>query len=164
MTIIPRKFDSEIKITETGRWLFRGQEITQENVLSFFKKNICEDDKGIYITNSYADKVEHGYLEANCIFLKIENAIETSEGIFLQAEDESITPLKDFDFYSDKEEKLFCMRKKDQFIKFKLNRKSHDFISNLLEEENGRYFLKTKEYEIPVTEFSGKIEVRVPAF
>lgn len=164
MTMLPRKFDSEIRITESGKWLFRGQEITQENVLAFFKKNIREDDLGIYITNAYADKVEHGYLEAKCIFLKIENAIETSEGIFLQAEDETLTPISEFYFYSDKEEKLFCMRKTDKLIKFKLNRKSHDFISNLLEEDNGRYFLKTKEYEIPVIEYSGKIEVIVPTF
>ena len=49
MTTTPRKFDSEIRISQSGDWIFRGQKITQENVLEFFKKNIIEDEFGIYI-------------------------------------------------------------------------------------------------------------------
>ena len=38
MTTTPRKFDSEIRITANGKWIFRGQEITQDNVLGFLRK------------------------------------------------------------------------------------------------------------------------------
>lgn len=163
MTTTPRKFDSEIRIIPSGKWLYRGQEITQENVLSFFKKSIREDKEGIYITNTYAELTEHGYIEAKTIFLKIINSIEKDNTIYLLGEDDSSTPIEDFYFYSDFEEKIFCMRKSDNFIKFYFNRHMHSFISSLLVEENGYYFLQLSGKKMPITVFSGKIEVMIPS-
>jgi hypothetical protein len=148
---------------ESGKWLYRGQEITQENVLSFFKKSIREDNDGIYITNTYAELTEHGYIEAKTIFLKIISSIEKDNIIYLLGEDDSSTPIKDFYFYSDSEEKIFCMRKSDTYIKFYFNRQMHSFISSLLVEENGYYFLQLSVERIPINPFPGKIEVVVPA-
>lgn len=162
MTTTPRKFDSEIRITANGKWIFRGQEITQDNVLGFFKKNIREDDLGIYITNTYAELTEHGYLEAETIFLKIINSLEKDNTIYLQGEDESTTPLFDFNFYSDPDEKIFCMRKTDKFIKFTFNRQMHSFISNLICEDNGNYSIKYGENVLPVIAYNNPIEVKIP--
>ncbi|MBP9888129.1 MAG: hypothetical protein KBF93_17650 [Leptospiraceae bacterium] len=163
MTTTPRKFDSEIRISQSGDWIFRGQKITQENVLEFFKKNIIEDEFGIYIRNSYAELVEHGYIGAKCIFLKIINSIVEDNIIYLIAEDESKTPIQDFYFYSDHEEKIFCMRKSDQFIKFNFNRHMHNFISNLMMEESGKYFLQLENSKIPILPYDKPIEVEIPA-
>jgi|JI8StandDraft_1071087.scaffolds.fasta_scaffold141971_1 hypothetical protein len=162
MTTTPRKFDSEIRITQNGKWIFRGQEITQDNVLEFFKKNIREDDLGIYITNTYAELTEHGYLEAETIFLKIINSIEKDNIIYLQGEDDSTTPLFDFYFYSDSNEKIFCMRKSDKFIKFTFNRQMHSYISNLLSEDNGSYFIKVGDNTLPVSQYNKPIDVKIP--
>lgn len=162
MTTTPRKFDSEIKISPSGDWIFRGQKITQENVLEFFKKNVIEDEFGIYIRNSYAELIEHGYLEAKCIFLKIINLIVEDNIIYLIAEDESKTPIKNFYFYSDHEEKIFCMRISDRFIKFSFNRQMHSFISNLMIEESGKYFLQLENSKIPILPYNKPIEVEVP--
>lgn len=162
MTITPRKFDSEISITDSGKWLFRGQEITQENVLGFFKKNVREDDLGIYITNTYAELTEHGYLEAQTFFLKIIDSIEKDNIIYLIGEDETTTSIHDFNFYSDSDEKIFCMRKSDQFIKFSFNRQMHSYISNLMIEESSHYFLKVAGKKIPVLPYTKPIEVSVP--
>ncbi|MBK9501584.1 MAG: hypothetical protein IPO06_19835 [Leptospiraceae bacterium] len=162
MTTTPRKFDSEIRITESGKWLFRGGEITQDNVLGFFKKNIREDDLGIYITNTYAEFTEHGYLDTKVIFLKIIDSVQEDNNIYLIGEEESKTNILDFYFYSDLEEKIFCMRKSDQFIKFTFNRQMHSYISSLMIEENGNYFLQTNEEKIPVIPFTKPIEVNIP--
>ena len=162
MTTTPRKFDSEIRITQNGKWIFRGQEITQDNVLDFFKKNIREDNLGIYITNTYAELTEHGYLEADTIFLKIINSTEKDNTIYLQGEDDSTTPLFDFHFYSDSDEKIFCMRKSDNFIKFTFNRQMHSFISNLITEDNGSYLIKVQDKTIPVLPYIKPIKVNLP--
>ena len=162
MTTTPRKFDSEIQITETGNWLFRGQEIIQQNVLEFFKKNIKEDDLGIYIRNSYAELVEHGYIKAKSIFLNISNYYLEDNIIYLVAEDDSITPLKDFYFYSDVNEKIFCMRKSDKYLKFRFNRQTHSYISSLMIEENNHYFLETETEIIPIIAYDKPIDVDIP--
>lgn len=160
----PRKFDSEIRIMENGDWIFRSQKITQENVLNFFKKSIREDEKGIYITNHYAELTEHGYLEAKCIFLKIIDYEIKENLIYLVTEDGSSTPIDEFYFYSDKEEKIFCMRRSDQFIKFHFNRQVHSYLSNYIIEENGHYFLNIVENKIPILPYNKSIEVNVPSF
>jgi len=162
MTTTPRKFDSEIRISQSGDWIFRGQKITQENILEFFKKNVLEDEFGIYIRNSYAELIEHGYLEAKSIFLKIINSIVEDNIIYLIAENESKTPIQDFYFYSDNEEKIFCMRKSDRFIKFSFNRQMHNFISNLMIEDNDKYFLQLEDTRIPILPFDKPIDVEIP--
>ena len=162
MKMIPRKFDSEIRITENGEWIFRGQKITHENVLSFFKKSIREDELGIYITNSYAELTEHGYLEAKCIFLKIIDYTLKDKSITLTTEDDRVVPVAEFHFYSDKDEKFFCMIKSDRFIKFYFNRQVHSYLSNYIIEENGYYFLNVIESKIPILPYNKPIEVNVP--
>jgi hypothetical protein len=62
MENLPRIFDSEIIITEANKWMFRGNEITLDSVLKFFKENLSEDEEGIFITNTYGNLTEKGYV------------------------------------------------------------------------------------------------------
>ncbi|MBK8394071.1 MAG: hypothetical protein IPL26_02345 [Leptospiraceae bacterium] len=162
MTTTPRKFDSEIRISENGEWIFRGQLVTQENILSFFKKNIKEDEHGIYITNSYGTLTEHGYLETKCIFLKVTNYDIIENEIYLTTEDDTNLPISNFLFYSDKNEKIFCARKSDKFIKFNFNRQVHSYLSNFLIEDNGNYFLEINETKIPIIPSEISTVVKIP--
>lgn len=160
----PRKFDSEIRINKAGKWIYRGQEITQDKILDFFKKNIKEDEKGIFIKNSYSELEEHGYIEAKSIFLSIINYIITDNSTYLHTEDDRHIPLKDLLFYSDDESKIFCMIKSDKFIKFRFNRKTHTFISTLISEENGNYFITIDNEKQQILPYDKEINVQIPEF
>ncbi|MCB1179359.1 MAG: hypothetical protein KDK36_17390, partial [Leptospiraceae bacterium] len=121
----PRIFDSEIIVNENNRWFFRGNEIIQENVLEFFKKSLFEDDKGIYIHNTHGELSEQGYITSFGFPLKIINWIQNEDGkmYFVLDSGETIEPIE-INFYYDSSEKLFCMRKKDKYIKINFNRKT----------------------------------------
>jgi hypothetical protein len=54
------------------------------------------------------------------------------------------------------------MRKSDQFIKFTFNRQMHSFISSLMIEENGNYFIEARSDKIPIAPYTKPIEVSIP--
>ncbi len=69
---------------ESGGWVFREMEITNPQILSFFKANLHRDDNGIYILNRYKDQTEKGYVDVNgpvVLVVSIEgNRVQTETG------------------------------------------------------------------------------------
>ncbi len=159
-----RKFDSEIKIDTLGKWYYKGSEITQEDVLSFFKKSLREDEKGLYIENSYAELVEHGYIEAKYFPLFISDYKIENQEIFFGLENSTPTRIDAFDFYQDEQDRLFCRLKNSKFLKYGFNSDTLQFLSKYLTETGDVYTLNLQGLKLAVQKFVGSIEVNLPAF
>ena len=52
----------DISIDEEGRWFYRDKPITNQDILSYFKRNLHRDATGYFIKNSFGPRVELGYL------------------------------------------------------------------------------------------------------
>jgi hypothetical protein len=159
-----RKFDSEIKIDESGNWYYKGSEITQENVLSFFKKSLREDEKGLYIENTYAELIEHGYVEAKYFPLFIKDYTIKNEEIFFGLENSIPTRMDAFNFYQDDRDRLFCVLKNSKFLKYGFNSDILQFLSKYLTENGEVYTLNLHGVQLDVQKFVGSIEVNLPIF
>ena len=133
-----RKFDSEIRIDKKGNWFFRGQEITQENVLNFFKKNLKEDELGVYIENHYGGLTEHGYLESYSILLKIKSILE-KETLYFVSEVDEVIKLTDINIYHDTNELLFIRKKSQLKIRYILGLDAISTLSKYLDQIDNLY-------------------------
>ncbi|MCE9500721.1 MAG: hypothetical protein K8R21_09505 [Leptospira sp.] len=159
----PRKFNSEIVIEEDDQWWFRGSTITQQKVLDYFKDNMQEDASGIFIDNKYGKLSENGYVHCKGFPLQIRNYI-TEDGVtFLKSDDDKLIPLSDAVFYLDSHDRLFAMKTGQKFLKYRLSKDFLNFISKFILEENGNYFLDIGGKKMPVLQYSGSIEVKIPA-
>jgi hypothetical protein len=158
-----RVFDSEIIIESNSRWYFRGNEITLANVLDYFKKNLHEDERGIYIWNTQGDLVEKGYVLCKGFPLQLINWYRNEDGIlyYLADNGESILP-EELNFYYDKEERIFCQKKNAEFLKMSFNRGFHSYISELLEESDGEYYVLIEGKKFPVNSYNKQWDVLVP--
>jgi hypothetical protein len=133
-----RKFDSEIRIHSNGKWFFRGQEITQENVLNFFKKNLKEDEQGVFIENHYGGLTEHGYLESYTFLLKIKSIIE-KETLYFISEVDEVLNLSDITIYHDSNESIFIRKNSEQLIRYNLSLDAISTLSKYLQQNNNHY-------------------------
>jgi hypothetical protein len=138
----PRIFDSEIIVTENSHWMFRGNEITLESVLNYFKENLSEDDSGIFITNTYGNLTEKGYITCFGFPLKLIRWEEEQGQLYLIGDNLLKMSLDELDFYADLDQKLFVKRKGDQFLKYSLNRDTHSKLSQYLEEEGEDFYIQ----------------------
>ena len=146
-----RVFDSEIIIDEKSRWYFRGNEITLDSVLSYFKENLDEDENGIFILNTYGELSEKGYVSCMGYPLKfIDYQIESGQ-LFLLGDNKQKFSLQDLQLHADLEEKIFFKKKGQKYLKYSLNRDTHSKISEYIEEENGNYFLKYANHVQKIT-------------
>ena len=138
----PRIFDSEIIITEASKWMFRGNEITLDSVLKYFKENLSEDEEGIFITNTYGNLTEKGYVTCNGYPLRFVRWEEENDGFYLIGDNLLKFSLEDLDFYADSDEKLYVKHKGDTFLKYSLNRDTHTKMSQFLDQDSDGYFIQ----------------------
>lgn len=158
----PRKFNSEILITEEGKWIFRGNEITQDNVLLYFKENLLEDSKGIYILNRYGNFTEHGYVRVNGYPIKINGFHDSGGEIFAYTETGKGIFVNDMKFFSDRNEKLFCMLENSSYIKYSFGLDALTQLSHRLEEADGKYFLTFDSIIKDISVYTDRFDVPIP--
>lgn len=159
-----RIFDSEIIIESNSLWYFRGNEIIHENVLDYFKQNLHEDEKGIYIHNTHGELVEKGYVLCKGFPLRIINWLKNEDDAlyFLCDNGEQISS-NDLHFYYDENETIFCQKKNSKYIKMKFSRGMHNYISDILIEEDKNFYLQMMQGKIPISLYTGQFTVEVPA-
>lgn len=159
-----RKFNSEIKIDSQAKWFFRGNEILQEDVLKHFKKNILEDEFGVYIENKYMDLVEHGYLEANSPVLRIINYLEENEKIFLGIEEQNFHELPEFDFYINENEILTAKLKNSKFLIYSFRKEVLQFLADRIEETENSFYITYGSEKIKIQFQPKNYFLSVPVF
>ncbi len=159
-----RKFDSEISIDNTGKWFFRGNEITQIDVLKHFKKNILEDEIGIYIENKYMELVEHGYLEAKFPVLQITNYLEQDNKILLGIEEKSFFEISEFDFYIDENEFITAKLKNSKLLIYSFRKEVLQFLSEIFEENENGFLIHYNSEKIKIEKTKNQYSISVPNF
>ncbi|MCB1191061.1 MAG: hypothetical protein H7A23_10665 [Leptospiraceae bacterium] len=160
----PRKYDSGIIIEKDNKWIFRGQEIIQKNVLEFFQNNLREDEHGIYIENHYKQFLEMGYVQCKGHPLKIIDYHISDEGLFLEGNNGVLMPLKDFNFYTDENGEIFGIFNQEKYIKYKVNVKTISYLSTFMVEKEDKVFIQYSNIQKDIQPFHGNFEVNLPDF
>ncbi|MBE7411456.1 MAG: hypothetical protein L6Q54_10915 [Leptospiraceae bacterium] len=160
-----RKYDSEITVRENDDWYYRGDQITQEKVLDFFRKNLFEDENGIFIQNTYKNLKENGYITALGFPLHITNFVKDEDELFLRGNNSECVPIKEWIFYFRPiDERIFGIRKNQKFLKYGFSRDFLNFISSYLKEIDGEYYLHLNSTKIPILRFQENFSVQSPKF
>lgn len=158
-----RVFNSEIVIDEQDHWFYRGNEIIHPSVLDFFRENLYEDEKGIYIQNIYGAFSERGYIECNGFPVFFFQIIPEEEKLKLKANNKKIFSAHELNFFYDSKERLFAIPKDQKFIKYGFSKTVLNQISNYLQlNEKGEYTIVYANETYDVRKFESQFEVSVP--
>lgn len=163
MSTKSRIFNSEIIIDSQNRWFYKGNEIVHPNVLDFFKENLQEDEKGIFIQNVYGSFSEKGYLECRGFPVFFFQVWEEDTTLKFEGNNKKIFLASELNFFYDDKERLFAIPKEQKFIKYGFSKNVLNQISNWLQvDENGEYKIIYKNCSYEVKNFSSQFEVTVP--
>lgn len=158
-----RIFNSEIIIDEQNRWFYRGNEIVHPSVLDFFRENLNEDEKGIYIQNIYGSFSEKGYLQCKGFPVFFFRLFEENQTLNFEANDKKIFSIETLDLFYDSQERLFAIPKKQKFIKYGFSKNILNQLSEWLYfDEKGEYKIIYKNHSYEVKMFTTQFEVTVP--
>ncbi|MCG9876448.1 MAG: hypothetical protein MH321_16865 [Leptospiraceae bacterium] len=116
-----RKFFSEITINPRDEWVFRGNEIHQEEILKYFRANLKEDSEGVYIKNVFGELEENGYIESNGYPLHIIRVSEEGGTLFFSTDADLTLEWDDIQLYTDLSENLILQKKDESKIFYRLN-------------------------------------------
>ncbi|TGK31073.1 hypothetical protein EHQ12_03245 [Leptospira gomenensis] len=161
--VSPRKFDSEIIVDAQDRWIFRGNRIDQKEVLSYFRKNLKEDESGVYIDNRFGDLAENGYVRIQGYPIHLTACILSSETLYFLSESDESFPLELLDFALDENGCLFARIRDKKKIKFRLDRNCLSDLSPFLEETSEGVEIRFGETTVPIFESGESPEVPLPA-
>lgn len=147
-----RKFDSEILITPEDKWIFRGNEITQEDILKYFRKNLKQDDSGVYIDNRFGELEEHGYLNLQGYPVHITSVSEEGNNLVFHTDSDKSIPLKDIHIQIQKDGTLEAYEKGLEKIRYRFSKSASTQISNYIQENpnDGNYLLVFQDKKIPI--------------
>ncbi|TGN21084.1 hypothetical protein [Leptospira idonii] len=158
----PRKFDSEIRIDQKDRWIFRGNEITQQEILKYFRQNLHQNDAGVYIENAFGLLRENGYLEITgfpCHVLQVKQ--ENGELQFL-TDDEKLHDLSNFEIYHTLDDSLIGISSFQDKIKYRFTWTAASDLSEFLEEEGDVSYLKIGDLRMEIPLYEGEIGIPLP--
>jgi hypothetical protein len=158
---LPRKFDSEIRVGDHDEWVFRGNEITQEDVLLYFKQNLKEDEAGIYIDNRFGDLEENGYIEIRGFALQA-IYFEWDEFLKVTCDDKRTFSGDEVQFFRTNQEEFFFSPMGNRFLKYRISRNALGKLMDFLEESSGEYFLRKNETSYPILLWEEEISVEIP--
>ncbi|RHX85671.1 hypothetical protein [Leptospira stimsonii] len=134
----PRRFNSEIYVDAEDRWIFNGNRIIQKEVLTYFRKNLREDEFGVYIDNRFGELSENGYVELNGYPIHLTSCREVDGTLVFHSEADLNFSLKNLSFFLDAKGCLFARTGLNQKLKFRPDRNCLSDLSPFLEEsENG---------------------------
>ena len=137
-----RKFVTNIVVEKDEVWLFEGKIIEKIEILQYFKKNLFEDDKGIFIKNQMKEKIEYGYITVKGYPLFIKDF--DNKDFYLISETGENLQVTDVNFFLDIENKLFVMKKPHRFLKYKITIPCLMKLSDFLIKENMFQFHQEK--------------------
>jgi hypothetical protein len=157
-----RKFDSEITVDPHDRWIFRGNEITQSDILKYFRNNLKQNDKGIFIENVFGELSEYGYIQTLGFPCHVLSVREDFGELFFHCDDEKVFKFPDFEIYQTKDGSIMGLLAEDPFIKYRFDWNAAGQLGDLLEEESGKTFLILGEFQMELPIYEGKIEVSLP--
>jgi len=134
-----RKFFSEITINPRDEWVFRGNEIHQEEILKYFRANLKEDSDGVYIKNVFGELEENGYIESNGYPLHIVRVSEEGGTLFFSTDADLTLEWDDVQLFTDLSENLILQKKDESKIFYRLNSNAGGQLSEWII-ENGDCF------------------------
>lgn len=163
MSTKSRTFNSEILIDSQNRWFYRGIEIVHPTILEFFKENLYEDEKGIFIQNVYGAFSEKGYVECRGFAVFFFRLWEENSTLKFEGNNKKFFSADELNFFYDDQERLFAIPKQQKFIKYGFSKSVLNQISEWLQiDETGEYKIVYKNSSYDVKFFSSQFEVTVP--
>ncbi|ABZ95007.1 Hypothetical protein LBF_2523 [Leptospira biflexa serovar Patoc strain 'Patoc 1 (Ames)'] len=160
--MMPRKFDSEIYVAPNDEWIFRGNPIEKEEILTYFRNNLHGNEKGVYIENTFGELSEHGYLKIDgfpCHVLHIE--VTPTEIVFI-TDDGRTYPFGEFEIYETEDGGILGVRAEEERIKYRFTWNAAKELSDLLTEEEGGTYLDWKGVRMEIPKYVGEVNVSLP--
>ncbi|MCC5815896.1 MAG: hypothetical protein JJT78_14170 [Leptospira sp.] len=151
-----REFDSEIYITADDKWIFRGNEIIQEDILSYFRKNLKQDERGVYIDNKFGELEEHGYLTLYGFPVHITYVSEEGGTLFFSTDADRTLGLDDISIQMNSEGQLFAHEMGREKILYRFSRSAGGQLAERIDEtEDGSFVLKFNGEEETIIQATG---------
>ncbi|RHX86149.1 hypothetical protein [Leptospira stimsonii] len=158
----PRRFNSEIYVDAEDRWIFNGNRIIQKEVLSYFRKNLHEDEFGVFIDNRFGELSENGYVELNGYPIHLTSCREVDGTLVFLSESDTVFSLKDLLFFLDAEGCLFARTSKNHKLKFRPDRNCLSELSPFLEESENGFEIHFRGEKIAIPDSGESPRVPVP--
>ncbi|BDA77876.1 hypothetical protein LPTSP3_g08060 [Leptospira kobayashii] len=158
----PRKFDSEIIIDAHDRWIFRETEITQEDILKYFRANLHQNEKGVYIENVFGELRENGYLTLNGYPCHITKVILDNSELKFYADDGKVFPFSAIEIYQTDNGNLIGINPVQDKIKYRFNWNAATDFAEFFVEEGEKSFLKVGDLHMEIPIYPETIEVPLP--
>lgn len=146
-----RKFDSEIQVTPEDRWVFRGNEIIQEDILRYFRSNLKQDDRGVYILNRFGEREEHGYLDLQGYPVHILSVSEEGGDLFFTTDCDRTLGLDDIQISLSAEGGIIAHELGREKILYRFSRNAGGQLAERIEEvTDGSFILEFQGRQIPL--------------
>ncbi len=158
-----RRFDSEIIIDKQDRWTFRGNQITQPEILKYFRSSLKVSEDGIFIENVFGELSENGYVRAIGYPCHIINIGMDEEGLVFYADDDKYYKFPEFELYQTKDDCIIGIDSEKPLIKYRFDWNAASQLAEYLEEENGITYLLLGDVKMELPTYEGEIEVPLPA-
>lgn len=160
---MPRKFDSEITIDPFDRWIFRGNEITQPNVLKYFRENLKQNSHGVYIENVFGELSENGYLSIQGFPCHILNVKEEDGEILFFSDDGRVTLESSWEIFQTQEGSVFALEPDRFRILYRFDWNAASALAQHLEEEGESVYFKTPFTKREILVLPESIEIPLPS-
>ncbi|MBM9500217.1 hypothetical protein JWG44_08140 [Leptospira sp. 201903071] len=158
----PRRFNSEIYVDSEDRWIFNGNRIVQKEVLNYFRKNLREDEFGIFIDNRFGELSENGYLELDGYPIHLTSCKESDHTLVFLSESDVSFSLENLFFALDTKGFLFARTAENHKLKFRPDRNCLSDLSVFLEETKNGIEIHFHGKRIPIPDSGESPKVPVP--
>ncbi len=157
-----RIFDSEIYIDKHDKWIFRGNEITKEEILLYFRSNLVSNDKGVYIYNTFGTLSEHGYVQIYGFPCHILHVEWKEEQLVFFTDDGKELPFGVLEIYESDAFGIIAMDPSQDKIKYRFNWNAAKDLSKFLIEDEMDIYLELNGAKISIPKWEGEITVPLP--
>ncbi|MBM9576504.1 hypothetical protein JWG45_04980 [Leptospira sp. 201903070] len=158
----PRRFNSEIYVDSEDRWIFNGNRIIQKEVLNYFRKNLREDEFGIFIDNRFGELSENGYLELEGYPIHLTSCKKSGGTLVFLSETEVIFSLGELSFALDVNGCLFARTANNRKLKFRPDRNCLSDLSVFLEETKDGIEIHFQGVRIAIPDSGESPKVPIP--
>ena len=134
---------TDIQVKEDGRWYSKNILIQNLRILSYFKKNLHRDQKGIFIFNTFKELSEKGYMVIRGPVLKV---TDIEKNLFLLETGETIHKNKAKLVLSQKMTLLLKIPRLRAWAFF--SKELSDSLAEMIEISGEKYFWNRKEIKV----------------
>ncbi|WCL48723.1 hypothetical protein [Leptospira sp. GIMC2001] len=158
-----RKFDSEIMVNSSDKWIFRGNEIHQEDILNYFRKNLKQDSIGVYIDNRFGELAENGYVLLQGYPYHVTTIIEENNELIFETDRGIKLNIDDVQLFRNQEGNIVGHKNEEDKILFRFSINASTKLSEWLEEDGDEYKIQFQNRSVPLPEFKNSIEISLPS-